>query len=231
MQFDILTLFPEMFHYIINTNMFNKAIQENMVKINIINIRKYAFNKHKRCDDTPYGGHGMLLLAEPLYQAYKRIYEKNQNIHTVFCSPCGKTFNQKKAFKLLNYDHIVFVCGHYEGIDQRFIDLCVDEEISIGDFIVSGGELPSMLIMDSMIRLIPGVLKEKSCTEESHSSMILEYPQYTRPRVWKNLKVPEVLFSGHHKKINDWKQKQSFEKTVKLRPDLVSKKNIYKKSK
>jgi len=194
MQFDVLTLFPEMFEPI-KQSILGKAEEKNLIKINLINIRDFSKDKHKKVDDTPYGGGaGMVIRPDVVYDAYNSIKEK-QNAKVIFLSPQGKKLNQEKVVELSKQEHIILLCGHYEGIDQRVLDEIVDEEISIGDYVLTGGELPAMVLIDSVSRYVEGVLSEKSTKEESFSNNLLEYPQYTRPEEFRGRKVPEVLVS------------------------------------
>ncbi len=194
MKFDVLTLFPEMFEPL-KTSIIGKAVQNKILEINLINIRDFSKAKHKKVDDTPYGGGaGMVMMPEVVYDAYNSIKNKEQ-AKLIYLSPQGKTLNQKKVIELSKEEHIILLCGHYEGIDQRVLDEIVDEEISVGDYVLTGGELPAMILIDSVSRYIKGVLKEESTKEESFSGNLLEYPQYTRPEVFNGVKVPEVLLS------------------------------------
>lgn len=221
MRIDVLTLFPEMFDSL-KASLLGKALEKDLLEINVINIRDFSKDKHKKCDDYAFGGGaGMLMTPQPIYDAMTSIkgYEK---AHKVYLSPKGDVFNQKMVGELVKHDHIIFLCGHYEGVDQRIIDLLIDQEISIGDYVLTGGELPAMVIIDSVARFIPGVLgNEESTQDESFSNGSLEYPQYTRPAEFMGLKVPEVLLSGHHQKVGDWRKEQSIEITKKRRPDLL----------
>jgi tRNA (guanine37-N1)-methyltransferase len=218
--FNILTLFPETFDGYLNTSIVNRAIFKEQIKVEIINIRDFALDKHRQCDDSTYGGGpGMLLKAEPLSVALDSINAKNKRV--VFLTPSGKLFNQGYAKELVLEKEIVFICGHYEGIDQRIIDLYVTDEISIGDYILFSGEVGSMVLIDTIARLVKGVIKEESLFEESFEKGLLEYPQYTRPRTFKGLTVPEVLLSGNHAEILKWRKNMSIEKTKKFRPDLL----------
>ena len=221
MKFDILTLFPEMIEAVMQTSIIGRAQQAGLVTIQATNIRDFTTDKHNRVDDTPYGGgKGMVMQADPLYRCHQHVTQ-GKHVHTVLMSAQGKPFCQAKARQLLMHEHVILVCGHYEGIDQRFIDECVDEEISIGDFVLTGGESPAMAVADAVCRMVPGVLAEEVCfTEESHWSGLLEYPQYTKPAVWHDREVPEVLLSGHHANIDAWRRKKSLERTRKDRPDL-----------
>ena len=200
-------------------------------EMNFINIRDFSANKHRKTDDYPYsGGGGMLMMPQPIYDAYKSIADKcDKKPHVVFLSPQGSVFDQKKAIELSKKEHIVFLCGHYEGVDQRVLDMIVDEEISIGDFVLTGGEIPAMAVIDSVSRMIPGVLAEESSyTDESHYSGLLEYPQYTHPQEFMGVKVPDVLISGHHKNILKWKREQALLVTKKKRPDMLEKAELSK---
>ena len=222
MKFDILTLFPEMFSNI-NTSIIGKAIEKNLLDINIINIRDFSKDKHKKVDDTPYGGGaGMIMKPDVVYDAYLSV--KSENAKVIYLSPKGKTLNQEKVKELSKEKHLILLCGHYEGIDQRVLDEIVDEEISIGDYVLTGGELPAMVLIDSVSRYIEGVITEESTQEESFSNGYLEYPQYTRPEVFLNKKVPVVLLSGHHENIKKWREEEALKITQKNRPDLLKKK-------
>ena len=193
MKFDVLTLFPEMFQ-ILNQSIIGRAKEKNLIEINLINIRNFSKDKHKKVDDTPYGGGaGMVMKADVVYDAFKSLDSKNAKV--IYMSPQGKKLNQSKVVELSNEEHLILLCGHYEGIDQRVIDKIVDEEISIGDYVLTGGELPAMVLIDSVSRYKEGVLSKESIQEESFSNGILEYPQYTRPEVFEGIKVPEVLLS------------------------------------
>lgn len=223
MKFDILTLFPEMFENL-KQSIIGRAIEKNIININLINIRDFSKDKHKKVDDTPYGGGaGMVMKPDVVYSAYNSIKEKNAKV--IYMSPQGKTLNQKKVEELSKEEHLIILCGHYEGIDQRVLDKIVDEEISIGDYVLTGGELPAMVLIDSVSRYVEGVLKEDSIKEESFSNGLLEYPQYTRPEVFEGEKVPEILLSGHHENINKWRKEKSLEITKKKRPELIKNKN------
>lgn len=221
MQFDVLTLFPEMFK-VLDESIIGKAKEKELININLINIRDFSKNKHKKVDDTPYGGGaGMVMQADVVYDAYKSV--KDEKAKVIYMSPQGKKLDQKKVEELSKQEHLILLCGHYEGIDQRVIDKIVDEEISIGDYVLTGGELPAMVLIDSVSRYIEGVLKDDSIKEESFSQGLLEYPQYTRPEVFEGQQVPEVLLSGHHKNIDKWRREQSFKITLSKRPDLLEK--------
>ena len=219
MKFDVLTLFPEMFE-ILNQSIIGKAIEKKLININLINIRDFSKDKHKKVDDTPYGGGaGMVMKPDVVYDAYKSIKDKNAKV--IYMSPQGKELNQKKVEELSKESHLIILCGHYEGIDQRVLDKIVDEEISIGDYVLTGGEIPAMVLIDSVSRYVKGVLKEESIKEESFSNGLLEYPQYTRPEEFEGMKVPEVLLSGHHENIDKWRKEKSLEITKKKRPDIL----------
>ena len=223
MKFDILTLFPEMFENL-KQSIIGRAIEKNIININLINIRDFSKDKHKKVDDTPYGGGaGMVMKPDVVYSAYNSIKDKNAKV--IYMSPQGKTLNQKKVEELSKEEHLIILCGHYEGIDQRVLDKIVDEEISIGDYVLTGGELPAMVLIDSVSRYVEGVLKEDSIKEESFSNGLLEYPQYTRPEVFEGEKVPEILLSGHHENISKWRKEKSLEITKKKRPELIKNKN------
>jgi len=224
MTIDIMTLFPDMINAVMRESIIGRAQARGLVTIRAVNIRDYATDKHRKTDDAPYGGGlGQVMLAEPLYLCRQAICA-GEPVHTVLLSAQGQPFNQDKARELLEKDHFILVCGHYEGVDQRFIDACVDEEISIGDFVVTGGELPAMTIADAVCRLVPGVLREEAAfTEESHWEGLLEYPQYTRPEVWRERAVPSVLLSGHHANIMKWRRDMSLWRTQTNRPDLYEK--------
>ena len=219
MKFDILTLFPEMFEAI-KTSIIGKAEERNLIDINITNIRDFSEDKHKKVDDTPYGGGaGMVIKPDVVYSAYKSIATKNARV--IYMSPQGKTLNQSKVEELSKQEHLIILCGHYEGIDQRVLDTIVDEEISIGDYVLTGGEIPAMVLIDTVSRYVDGVLSENSKDEESFSNGLLEYPQYTRPEVFRDKKVPDILISGHHENIQKWRQEKSLEITRQKRPDLL----------
>lgn len=220
MRIDILTLFPEMFAPL-QTSLIGKAVEKESIKINIIDIREFSLDAHKKCDDYPYGGGaGMLMTPQPLYDAIMSV--KDENAHIIYLSPTGETLKQSKVKKLAKeYEHLILVCGHYEGIDYRIIKLLVDEEISIGDYVLTGGELPAMVLTDAICRYIPNVLHSgESVVEESFENDLLEYPQYTRPQIFMGLEVPSVLLSGNHKMIADYRKAESVRITKEKRPDL-----------
>ena len=219
MKFDVLTLFPEMFEPL-KSSIIGRAIEKNLINLNLINIRDFSKDKHKKVDDTPYGGGaGMIMKPDVVYDAYKSIQDKNAKV--IYMSPQGNKLNQKKVVELANEEHLIILCGHYEGIDQRVIDEIVDEEISIGDYVLTGGEIPAMVLIDSVSRYARGVIAEESIEEESFANGMLEYPQYTRPEVFNGVKVPEVLLSGHHANIEKWRKEKALEVTAKKRPDLT----------
>ena len=219
MKFDVLTLFPEMFE-ILKSSVIGKAIEKDLIDINLINIRDFSNDKHKKVDDTPYGGGaGMVMKPDVVYSAYDSVKDKNAKV--IYMSPQGKKLNQKKVEELSKENHLIILCGHYEGIDQRVLDKIVDEEISIGDYVLTGGEIPAMVLIDSVSRYIDGVISNESVSEESFSNGLLEYPQYTRPEVFMGEKVPDVLISGHHENINKWRRQESLKNTLKKRPELL----------
>ena len=220
MKITILTLFPEMFESL-NASILKRAQEKNLIEINIVNIRDYSLDNNKRCDDYSYGGGaGMIMTPQPLFDAISSV--KTDKSYTIYLSPKGKVLTQEKVVELAKTQkELILICGHYEGIDERIIDLCVDEEISIGDYVLTGGEIPAMVLIDSISRYIPNVLGNIITTEEeSFSNGLLEYPQYTRPQVFRGLKVPEVLTSGNHKEINNWRLEKALEITKLRRPDL-----------
>ena len=220
MRFDVLTLFPEMFEPI-QQSILGRASKNHILEFNFINMRDFSKNKHLKVDDTPYGGGaGMVMIPDVVYDAYSSIPNK-ENAKVIYLSPQGKQLNQAKVQELSEEEHLILLCGHYEGIDQRVLDEIVNEEISIGDYVLTGGELPAMVLIDSVSRYVEGVLKEESTKEESFSNGLLEYPQYTRPEVFRGKKVPEVLLSGHHENIQKWRQEKSLEITKLKRPDLL----------
>lgn len=222
MKFDVLTLFPEMFDCL-NQSIIGRAVEKELIDINLVNIRDFSKDKHKKVDDTPYGGGaGMVMRPDVIYDAYQSVKDKKAKV--IYMSPQGRTLNQQKVENLSKESHLIILCGHYEGIDQRVLDKIVDEEISIGDYVLTGGEIPAMVLIDSVSRYIGGVLKQDSIQEESFSNGLLEYPQYTRPEVFEGEAVPEVLRSGHHENIERWRKEKSFEITKKKRPDLLKNK-------
>ena len=221
MKFDVLTLFPEMFDTL-NQSVIGKAIEKDLININLVNIRDFSKDKHKKVDDTPYGGGaGMVIRPDVVLDSYNSV--KTDGAKVIYMSPQGNVLNQKKVLELSKEKHLILLCGHYEGIDQRVLDEIVDEEISIGDYVLTGGELPAMVLIDSVSRYIEGVISEDSTNEESFSNNLLEYPQYTRPEVFNGKKVPDVLLSGHHENIRKWREEKSLEFTKNKRPDLLKK--------
>ena len=225
MKFDVLTLFPEMFSSL-NESIIGRAIEKDLININLVNIRDFSKDKHKNVDDTPYGGGaGMVIRPDVVYDAYTSV--KTDGAKVIYMSPQGKVLNQNKVIELSKENHLIILCGHYEGIDQRVLDEIVDEEISIGDYVLTGGEIPAMVLIDSVSRYVEGVISEESTSEESfsNSNCLLEYPQYTRPEVFKGVKVPEVLISGHHENIRKWREEQSLQITKNKRPDLIREKD------
>jgi len=222
MKFDILTLFPEMFEPL-KQSIIGRAEENGKIEIEYINIRDFSKDKHKKVDDTPYGGGaGMVMKPDVVYDAYQSIQDK-ENAKVIYLSPKGKTLNQDLAKELSKENHLVLLCGHYEGIDERVLEEIVDEEISIGDYVLTGGELPAMVLIDAVSRYIDGVLTKESTNEESFSNSLLEYPQYTRPEVFLGKSVPEVLKSGNHENIRKWRLEKSLEITKQRRPDLLEK--------
>ena len=227
-----MTLFPETVGDMMNESVLGRAQERDFIRIEAHQIRDYTLNKQKQVDDYPYGGgRGAVMQADPLYQCWKHLVDTYGPGRTIYLSPCGATFTQGDAKRLSReHDHLILVCGHYEGIDQRFIDECVDEEISLGDFVLTGGEIPAMAVADAVARLIPGVLPDEECfTDESHWNGMLEYPQYSRPEEWHGRKVPPILRSGDHKKIAQWRRKQSILCTRQRRPDLYEKLDLSSK--
>jgi len=221
MKFDVLTLFPEMFEPL-KQSIVGKASEKGLININLINIRDFSKDKHKKVDDTPYGGGaGMVIRPDVVYDAYESI--KDENAKVIYLSPQGKTLNQQKIEELSKQQHLILLCGHYEGIDQRVLDKLEVEEISIGDYVLTGGELPAMVLIDSVSRYVEGVIAKESIEEESFSNNLLEYPQYTRPEEFMGMKVPEVLISGHHENIRKWRYEKQLEITKNKRPDLLGK--------
>ncbi len=232
MNFHILTLFTEMIEQGMHTSIIGRAIAGGYLSINAVNIRDYAFNKHQKVDDYPYGGGaGMLMQAEPVYLSYEAIKEKiGYRPRVVYLTPQGKVFHQEMAKELAKERDLVFLCGHYEGIDERVLDEIVTDYVSIGDYVLTGGELPAMVMMDSISRMVPGVLSNQESGEtESFAGNLLEYPQYSRPEEWHGQKVPPVLLSGHHANIEAWRREQSVMRTAKRRPDLLKKADLTNK--
>ena len=226
MKFSVLTLFPEMFNSL-KQSIIGRAEEKNLIHINVINMRDFSKDKHKKVDDTPYGGGaGMVIKPDIVYASFNSI--KDEKAKVIYLSPQGNVLNQKKVESLSKEEHLILLCGHYEGIDQRVLEEIVDEEISIGDYVLTGGELPAMVVIDSVSRYIDGVLDEESIKEESFSNNLLEYPQYTRPEIFLNKQVPEVLLSGHHENIRKWRRKESLKNTYKKRPELLEKTELSK---
>lgn len=226
MRIDIITLFPEMFGPVLNDSIIGRAQKSGEIEIHTHQLRDYAFDKHRRVDDTPYGGGmGMLMKAEPIALCFEDICKQTEERpHFVYMSPQGKTLSQQRLKELAEIKNICVLCGHYEGVDQRLLDTFIDEEISIGDYVLTGGEIPAMVFCDALCRMVPGVLTNNECfTEESHFNGLLEYPQYTKPSEWRGIEVPEILLSGHHANIEKWRKEKSIEVTVKKRPDLLEK--------
>jgi tRNA (guanine37-N1)-methyltransferase len=220
MRIDILTLFPEMFSAM-SESILGRAQKDGKIDIRIVNIRDYTEDKHLKCDDYPFGGGaGMVMMPQPIGSAIEAI-DPEHKARRIYMSPKGETLRQQKVFELINYEHLVLLCGHYEGVDQRVIDLFIDEEISIGDYVLTGGELPAMVLTDCVSRYVDGVISASSLVDESFSENLLEYPQYTRPQEYKGLAVPEILRSGNHAKIDAWRREQALELTKKRRPDLL----------
>lgn len=236
MKFHVMTLFPEMITSYTGESILKRAQEKQSIEVICYNIRDYSLDKHKKVDDYPFGGgEGMVMSVQPIYDCYRAIVSNipdGETYHTIYLSPRGKTFHQKKAQEMLRWDHLILLCGHYEGIDERAIDFLKAEEISIGDYILTGGELPAMVLIDTVSRMIDGVLSSKDSYEkESFYDSLLEYPQYTRPREFLGEEVPEVLLSGNHQKIEQWRREQSLKKTCDVRPDLLEKAELSQKEK
>lgn len=222
MKIDILTLFPEMFSAL-KESILGRAQKQGKIQINIINIRDYTQDKHLKCDDYPFGGGaGMVMMAQPVGSAIEAV-DPQHTARRIYLSPKGETLKQQKVFSLLSYDHLVLLCGHYEGVDQRAIDLYIDEEISIGDYVLTGGELPAMVLTDCICRYVDGVISTSSLVDESFAENLLEYPQYTRPKEYQGVSVPEVLLTGDHAKVDEWRRKEALRITKEKRPDLLKK--------
>ena len=220
---DIMTLFPDTVGDVLSESILGRAQERGYIAIRTHQIREYTTNKQMQVDDYPYGGgRGAVMQADPLYRCWAHVVEAHGPGRTIFLSPCGRTFTQDVARELKeSYAHLILVCGHYEGVDQRFLDECVDEEISMGDFVLTGGEIPAMAVADAVCRMVPGVLPEASCYEdESHWNGLLEYPQYSRPEEWHGRRVPDVLLSGHHANVALWRKRQSMLRTLRRRPDM-----------
>ena len=232
MRIDIMTLFPETVGDVLSESIIGRAQERGFVRIETHQIRDYTLNKQNQVDDYPYGGgRGAVMTADPLYRCWDAIWQMGESKpHTIYLSPCGHTFRQEDAIRLSKMDRLVLVCGHYEGIDQRFIDECVDEEISLGDFVLTGGEIAAMAVADAVCRMVPGVLADPECFEdESHFNGLLEYPQYSRPALWHDRQVPEILLSGNHEKVRQWRRKQSLRRTRQRRPDMYEKLDLSSK--
>lgn len=222
MKIDVLTLFPEMFSAL-NESILKRAQENNLIEVNAVNIRDFAANKHKKCDDYPFGGGaGMVMMPQPIFDAFENVDPEHKALH-VFMSPQGEKMSHKLACELAKNEHIVFLCGHYEGVDERVIESLIDKEVSIGDYVLTGGELPAMVVIDALARQIPGVIDGESLIAESFTDDSLEYPQYTRPADFRGMKVPEVLLSGNHAEIAKWRKNKSQEATENKRPDLLKK--------
>jgi len=221
MKIDILTLFPNMFYGFLNESIIKRAIEDKKVEINIYNIRDYSNDRYKKVDDYPFGGgYGMILMCQPIFAAVNHLKKDNSKI--IMMTPTGEVFNQSRAYNLTSEEHIIIICGHYEGFDERIRTL-VDIELSIGDYVLTGGEIPSMVITDAVVRLVDGVINKESLVDESFNGCLLDYPNYTKPRDFKGLLVPEVLLNGDHKKINEWRLNERIKKTKEKRPDLLEK--------
>lgn len=226
MQIDIATLFPEMCEAVLQESILGRARKNGALSVQCWNIRDYTLNKHKRVDDVPYGGgRGMVMQADPIYRCWEAVCAERQTApHCIYLSPKGTVFTQQKAVELSQKEHLFLLCGHYEGIDQRILDTIINEEISIGDYVLTGGELPALVLTDAVARMCSGVLPDAVCfEEESHYNGLLEYPQYTRPEIWHDQAVPAVLLSGHHKNIETWRFASSLAETKEKRPDLYTK--------
>lgn len=234
MNFHVLTLFPDMIRDGFQTSITGRAVEKGLLSLDTVNIRDFSVNKHNRVDDYPYGGGaGMVMQAEPVYLAYQSIAEKlPKKPKVLYMSPQGKVFNQRMAEELAQEEEIVFLCGHYEGIDERVLEEIVDEEVSIGDYVLTGGELPALVIMDAVSRLVGGVLHNEDSAEfDSFHDNLLEYPQYSRPEVWRDKAVPPILMSGHHANVEKWRREQSLIRTLERRPDLLENANLTKQDK
>lgn len=231
MKISILTLFPEMCNAYLSESIIGRARSAGKVKIECVDIRDYTKDKHRRVDDTPYGGGmGMIMQVDPVYDCFQAICEKDGTVpHLIYLTPQGKTLTQKRVVELSKLDNIALLCGHYEGIDERVIEELQPEEISVGDYVLTGGELPALILADSVSRMLPGVLSNDECfEEESHFNSLLEYPQYTRPYEWRGRKVPDVLLTGHHANVDKWRREQSLKRTAERRPDMLEKADLTK---
>ena len=234
MNFHVLTLFPDMIRDGFQTSITGRAVEKGLLSLNTVNIRDFSVNKYNRVDDYPYGGGaGMVMQAEPVYLAYQSVAEKlPKKPKVLYMSPQGKVFNQRMAEELAQEEELVFLCGHYEGIDERVLEEIVDEEVSIGDYVLTGGELPALVIMDAVSRLVGGVLHNEDSAEfDSFHDNLLEYPQYSRPEVWRDKAVPPILMSGHHANVEKWRREQSLIRTLERRPDLLENANLTKQDK
>lgn len=231
MKISILTLFPEMCNAYLSESIIGRARSAGKVQIECVDIRDYTKDKHRRVDDTPYGGGmGMIMQVDPVYDCFQAICEKDGTVpHLIYLTPQGKTLTQKRVVELSELDNIALLCGHYEGIDERVIEELQPEEISVGDYVLTGGELPALILADSISRMLPGVLSNDECfEEESHFNSLLEYPQYTRPYEWRGRKVPDVLLTGHHANVDKWRREQSLKRTAERRPDMLEKADLTK---
>jgi tRNA (guanine37-N1)-methyltransferase len=232
MRIDVLTLFPQLFDILLSQSILKRAVEQKLVKINLVNFRDYAHDKHHTVDDYSYGGGpGMVLKPEPIFEAVDAIKvtlnpEDACPVPVILLSPAGRLFTQKVAGELAKYNHLILICGHYEGVDERVREHLATDEISIGDYVLTGGELPAMVVIDAVARLLPGVLAETSALEESHSERLLEYPQYTRPPAYQGWPVPEVLLSGNHTQIARWRREQAIQRTAERRPELLEKASL-----
>lgn len=232
MRIDILTLFPDMCNAVLNESIIGRARKAGKVEINCIDIRDYTLDKHRRVDDKPYGGGmGMVMAPQPIYDCFQSLCSETvDKPHLIYLTPQGKTLTQERVKELSKLEHIALLCGHYEGIDERVIEELQPEEISVGDYVLTGGELPALIVADSVSRMLPGVLSDDECfEEESHFNSLLEYPQYTHPAEWKGREVPEVLLSGHHANVEKWRRERSLERTLERRPDMLEKADLTKK--
>ena len=229
MRIEILSLFPDIINAYVSESIIGRGIKNKAIQINCTNIRDFSNNKHRKVDDAPFGGgYGMVMTCQPIVDCFRTVVSRlSGRTRSIYLSPQGSVFTQDKAKELVEYDNLILICGHYEGVDERAITLCADEEISVGDYVLTGGELPALIISDCVARLVPGVLPAEECfSDESLENGLLEYPQYTRPRVFEGLEVPEVLLSGHEANIKKWRYEQSLERTLRKRPDLLKKNSI-----
>lgn len=232
MRIDIMTLFPDMCNSVLGESIIGRAREAGKVEINCIDIRSYTLDKHRRVDDKPYGGGmGMIMAPQPIYDCFQSLCEEiGKKPHLIYLTPQGKTLTQEKVKELAGLDNIVLLCGHYEGIDERVIEELEPEEISVGDYVLTGGELPALIVADAVSRMQPGVLSDDECfEEESHFNSLLEYPQYTHPSEWNGRRVPEILLSGHHAKIEEWRRQRSLKRTLNRRPDMLEKAQLSNK--